>query len=284
MNLCSINPFVRYSNIHPSPIHYHKNTISYDCRLFFVLKGKGTFFIDNTEYPFSENSLFVFKYETPYYYGYNIDEEVEFIIFNFDFTSEYTQIKKAVSPTFEDSYITDLIFKTDIPEEFYSPLVIDDAISLKSLITSINDLFISKSFLYRELASSILKEILIKCVQYVEESHNPSTSHLIDSILMYVRNNYAKELTNISIAKIYNYHPYYISQLIKSATGKTLHQYIIYHRIKISQELLHSSNYSIDEIALKVGFNSSSQFSTAFKSKIGISPSKYRDEHKKKGL
>lgn len=258
--------------------------MSYDCRLFYVLKGNGTFIIDNKEYPFSENSLFILKYATPYYYRYNNDEDVEFIIFNFDFTSEHTDVKKALSPRQESDFDYSLVFNTEIPEEFGSPVVLHNAISIKSLITSINDLFIGKQYLYRELASSILKEALIKCVQQIELAHNTSTSQLIDNILAYVRGNYAKELTNISIAKKFNYHPYYISKLIKSATGKTLHQYIIHHRIKISQELLHSSNYSIDEIALKVGFNSSSQFSTSFKTKIGISPSNYRDAYKRKGL
>lgn len=284
MNLFKINPFIRYSNIHPFPIKNNTMTKTYDCRMFFVLEGEGIFYIDDKEYNFYENSFFIIRCGTKYKYTYDNNKNVKFIIFNFDFTSKYSNMQDTMIPVFEHKFAPEKMFYDSIYDNFPNPLVLHDFSSIKNPLLKINNLFINKPYLFRELSSSIFKQIIVETFQNIELTYNPSNSQLVDDILAYIRKNYTKPITNADIAAKYGYHPYHLCRLIKAATGKSLHQYLMHYRIKISQELLRTSNYSIDEISTQVGFTSSSQFSYTFKAKTGMTPTKYRTTYLKNSL
>ena len=57
---------------------------------------------------------------------------------------------------------------------------------------------------------------------------------------------------------------------------KQIRQWIREERLRKSQELLADSNMDIQGIAELVGFNSAANFTTAFRQRLGMTPSKYR--------
>lgn len=65
---------------------------------------------------------------------------------------------------------------------------------------------------------------------------------------------------------------------MKSATGTTLHQYLIDYRIRMARRILHETDMRIAAVSELCGYKSISNFSTDFKKKTGISPLKYREE------
>lgn len=69
---------------------------------------------------------------------------------------------------------------------------------------------------------------------------------------------------------------------IKSITGTGAKEYITKIRIEKAKELIEKTDMNIAEISEKTGFASQSYFSTAFKGYTGITPSQYRQQHKKK--
>ena len=76
---------------------------------------------------------------------------------------------------------------------------------------------------------------------------------------------------------------YFISvpQLIrrfKTYTGRTPHDYLIYFRLQESVLHLKYTNLSINEIAQKNGFSSTSNFIQHFRRYFGVTPSAYRQE------
>ena len=85
--------------------------------------------------------------------------------------------------------------------------------------------------------------------------------------------------TNASIAERFNYHPYYLSQMIKQHTGQSLHQYLIAYRIKMAQKKLTTTNDPISTVAWKSGFQSPAYFIKQFKAHVGVTPNVYRKEH-----
>lgn len=58
----------------------------------------------------------------------------------------------------------------------------------------------------------------------------------------------------------------------------TVNQYVNKKRIAWSEQLLLSTDLSVEEISLTVGFSSASYYSKLFKNEKGISPLKFRQQ------
>jgi AraC-like DNA-binding protein len=65
----------------------------------------------------------------------------------------------------------------------------------------------------------------------------------------------------------------------RAHTRVSPHQYLLYLRIKKAQGYLLRSNRTIENIAVKLGYGSSTQFSRIFKAKTGVTPSQWKSEH-----
>ncbi|HEX2618781.1 MAG TPA: AraC family transcriptional regulator [Phototrophicaceae bacterium] len=70
--------------------------------------------------------------------------------------------------------------------------------------------------------------------------------------------------------------PYYLIRSFRHVYKQTPHQYLMRQRIARAKELLRSSDLSVTEICMTVGFESLGSFSTLFSKVVGISPSAYR--------
>jgi len=71
--------------------------------------------------------------------------------------------------------------------------------------------------------------------------------------------------------------PNYLSDLIRKGTDKSILEHIHYHVIELAKNRLLNSNSSVSEIAYELGFEYSQYFSRLFKSKVGKTPSEYRN-------
>lgn len=70
-----------------------------------------------------------------------------------------------------------------------------------------------------------------------------------------------------------------LSQLLNENLQKNFHQYINDYRIEEACQILkENKHFSIEAIGYEVGFHSRSSFFAAFKKKLGITPSKYREK------
>jgi len=70
--------------------------------------------------------------------------------------------------------------------------------------------------------------------------------------------------------------PGYLSSHFKEVFGITFHEYLISERLERAKILVLSSGMKNYEIAEQIGFEDPNYFSTAFKKRFGMSPSKYR--------
>ena len=64
----------------------------------------------------------------------------------------------------------------------------------------------------------------------------------------------------------------------RSATGRTLRDYVEEVRIKRAVALLVSTDYTLTKIAFECGFSSQSYFSYAFRRRMGRTPREYARE------
>ncbi|MDC8760191.1 response regulator [Janthinobacterium fluminis] len=67
-----------------------------------------------------------------------------------------------------------------------------------------------------------------------------------------------------------------LSLMFRAQTGMTVFAFIREARIARGMELLRQTDIDVQDIALLVGYNNAGNFATAFRSRVGVTPSAYR--------
>ena len=98
----------------------------------------------------------------------------------------------------------------------------------------------------------------------------------------YVNLNVAEPLTLKSLAAMCFISPSYLSALFKQETGSTLIDYIITQLVNREAQLLVQNIHPIDAVAEDVCILDVIYFSKIFKKTLGVTPTRYRREHKEK--
>lgn len=94
----------------------------------------------------------------------------------------------------------------------------------------------------------------------------------------FIKNNLTNDLNLTVLASISGFSPTHFHKMFKSATGKTLRDYIEDQRIKKAVNLIIETDRTITEIAYECGFSSQSYFNYVFKRKMKITPKQYAKE------
>ncbi|QUL56472.1 helix-turn-helix domain-containing protein [Paenibacillus tritici] len=115
---------------------------------------------------------------------------------------------------------------------------------------------------------------------YITHKKKDAHTQIIKQMYQYTAEMYADtELTLYRVAEHVERPEKYISQLFKEVTGVNYSDHLIKVRMDEAAILLKESRYTVDEIAARVGYNSSHSFRRAFKRLTGLSPSTYRRSH-----
>jgi AraC-like DNA-binding protein len=69
--------------------------------------------------------------------------------------------------------------------------------------------------------------------------------------------------------------PFHLSRIFSQEVGKPIFQYLRDLRMERAAELLRQRKLNVTEVAMAVGYNSSSHFSTAFHETFGCCPGLY---------
>lgn len=99
----------------------------------------------------------------------------------------------------------------------------------------------------------------------------------VTAAISYIDANYTDRIYIKDVCKIAMMSQTYFSYIFKHITGKTFTEYINTLRITKATKLLKTTNSSITDICLKVGFNDATYFNKVFKKEIGLTPSQYRN-------
>lgn len=99
-------------------------------------------------------------------------------------------------------------------------------------------------------------------------------------IIEYINEHYDEEIMVKKLAEIFNYDKDYLSRSFKKNVGKTIIEYLNELRISKAKPLLATTNMSITEIAMQLGFSTSTYFIRIFKKYNVLTPSSYRERIK----
>ena len=153
-----------------------------------------------------------------------------------------------------------------------------------ALVQSMLDEHIKEKFAY-DCVESLLKLLLAGLLRSANGKQEqagtqlPATSCMghrtLDQLIRYVSVNAGKKLTVQQLAASAHVSVSYLHRLFNSQLGMTPGAYLAKIRIEESKLLLRTGEWSMGQIAVKLGFSSQQQFSRQFRTVCGITPSEY---------
>ena len=110
----------------------------------------------------------------------------------------------------------------------------------------------------------------------ISQKHHKTDVFDIYAVMDYISENYSENINVSNIASAFNFSRSYFTTLFTRQCGSSPYVYLQQYRLTAAKELLTSTNLSIDEVAYKCGFNSTSAFIRTFREHEKISPLAYR--------
>jgi len=102
------------------------------------------------------------------------------------------------------------------------------------------------------------------------------TSTIVAKAKRYIQQHYTEDVDRNEVANSVFLTPNYLSKLFNQETGLTIRDYINQLRIDEAKKMLNATNKAISTIAMDVGFENVSYFSTVFKKYCGCNPDSWR--------
>jgi len=173
-----------------------------------------------------------------------------------------------------------------VPPKVLEPVVFHE---FEQLYLQINKEYFGDSPYKYRMIGSLFVVLLLKIKEYFWHDYNPiyegnRSSQIVKLFKRSLEKHY-RDLMNGKAEKVLrvqdyadeqNLHPNYLSNVIKSKTGKSIGTWIAEKTIAEAKSLLQNSPISIKEIAYKLGFTESAHFSNYFSKHTEMSPANYR--------
>lgn len=99
----------------------------------------------------------------------------------------------------------------------------------------------------------------------------------INMVIDYISTHLDEKLDLDKLSNISAISPFHFHRIMRAYLGEPIGSYIIRCKIEASSTLLKYSSQQIDEIAYKIGYDSPTSYTKAFKKHFGVSPTEFRN-------
>lgn len=162
------------------------------------------------------------------------------------------------------------LYLSSLNHGIYNYILLKEQISLHECCIKNNHLLLHCSSInFTTIGESILTNYAY-CREYLIEKHD---NEHIKKALTYIHNHLSESLTLQSVCEAINLNHCYLCDLFRREVNMTFSEYILQQRISLAKQLLRNTNLSMNHIAIRCGFNSTSYFCTCFKKVEGVTPS-----------
>lgn len=110
------------------------------------------------------------------------------------------------------------------------------------------------------------------------EKYHPKSA-AVTRVGDYIREHFSEDISTEALAKIYGVTPRRLNDIFRNAYGLTPGAYVLEYRLNMAKHLLAHTGLPISEISEQSGFSDITYFSRIFKSKLGVTPSAYRQKN-----
>ncbi len=184
----------------------------------------------------------------------------------------------------------------NIHPDFIDERILEQAVEGKNILTLLSSDRIVKNMKYLiECYSKVTKEDfdkILSCVatdivyaiKYSQNTTKETKSKelsFLEELMIYIDNNFEKDLNLKSLASRFNYSVSHISHAFKTNFGISIKNYILQKRLMSAYAEIHKGEKA-QNISLKYGFSNYSTFYKLYKKNFGVSPSEHKKHLKNK--
>jgi len=113
-------------------------------------------------------------------------------------------------------------------------------------------------------------------IDIVSQSHSNRSKNIVRKAKDYINEHYAEAISVKDVAEAVCLSESYFKSIFKKCSGYSYSEYLTNVRINQAKKLLNTTEKSVTEIAMDVGYQTPNSFSSLFKRETGISPSRYK--------
>lgn len=233
--------------------------------ILFVKRGTGSVEIEKKKYEIRAGDIIIYNKNTLHQEFFTSSPD-SLIIYVFAFTISLEGVKEGdvldagIPPVMPSGEYESLFQK-------YCELMIEETSSYNlgyEIVTS-------------NLVSSMVMIILRIINEKYDVFHLKEATGLGYEIKKYIEINFNRKLSLDDISNHFHYSPFYLSLCFRNDIGDSPINYLIKYRIEEAKKLLITTDFSVQRISEKVGYDNSSYFSMIFKQHTNSSPGKFRE-------
>lgn len=249
------------------PFHSFGPAVKPHYLIHFVLSGKGIFRSGDKEYHLEAGYGFLIEPEELAFYQADGEEPWTYVWVGFD-GSEAEGYLRAMGLSGRHP-----IFKSDRSEELYD--------TVRDMME--HNTFGMANDLRRNGLLSIFLSLIAADLDVVEKNETDRGNAYVRKAVAFIQTNYCNPIRVTDVAGYVCINRSYLYTLFQSYLGMSPQQFLTAFRITKARELLESTSYSVESIALSCGYSDALNFSKAFRSMKGVSPSAFRRQAREEG-
>ncbi len=244
----------------------HKNTFF---TLLIIDTAQGEIIIDNEKIDITNAKIFIIKPRCINNIHINNSAIGKIILFSEDF----------FSLRYNNNILSQFSFlERDATPEFRLSVYEHNRIQL--ILQLLHEEYLQKKSETQKVLRSYLNIFLFElerifCPIEIEKNRNQKKDK-IKQFEKLVEQNFVTKKRPSCYADLLNISTNYLNKLCKEQTGRTAGDIIRKYTFIEAQRLLYYTNYSVNEIADKLGFGTTSYFISFFKKEMGITPEQFR--------
>ena len=255
--------------------HYH-----YYIELLYCISGSAQVFISDKNYNFDIGDMVLINSREVHSIYSTSEDVIEYIVVKFDPNVLYS----TSITVFESKYVFPFTLNKSTHQKVFTKAEIKDT-SIPHLINEIIMEYTKKTYGFELAIRNSIGGVFLLILRNwydkgldlnINTNINENTLKKLQKIFDYIDKNYMFDISAESVASTCNMSYSYFSRFFKASVGKAFSQYLNYVRITEAEKLLLSSNINITEIAMEIGFTSSSYFIKQFKEYKNLSPKQFK--------
>lgn len=239
------------------PGHHFGPAVRAQYLLHFITKGKGRFSVNNHTYNLSRNQAFLIQPNITTYYSADSEDPWEYIWIGFDGQDAQVILQNC-------GLLGKCPFVDYAPNE-----------EMLCALNNIVDGMRNHSANNYQLLSNLFM-VFSYLSQNQLDNQLPSENDYLQKAVIYIKNNYYKDLNVQNIADYVGINRSYLYRLFMQEFSISPKKYIFDYRFHIATDLLSNTDMTISAIALNCGFKDISAFCLQFKKYTGFTPKQYR--------